>query len=416
MSSSSRSLRGTVSAPLAGAAAMLCAGAWVTQTACAANAWVFDPRVEAGAVYDDNYRLTSQRGQEIEVTGAGLDAAFGMRSEGQRSLLELTPRVHSTFFPNAHSEESTDWFLHALAEKRTRRLVSTFQATFADETVVSSDLPAANFPGIGLGQPVSGDTGRVSLQNRRRLIIASPSLTYDWTERRHLTFDLQYSDATYQNRFFEQIGYRDYGGGAGIRWDVSQRHSFALRAVADRFSPADASQDTTNSGVNAEWRTATSAVTSYYLRVGMNHSDRNATGTDTGISANSFNGGIGAAWQWQVTRLVIDALRTTLPSGSGVVEDRDELRFRVTRVFQPRFSGFLAMRGIRTTGLQNNATSVRERKYATGSTGFEWRANRQFSIQGAYDYAWQKYQGDLTAAVSNGVNLSLVYEPRRLKN
>ncbi len=31
-------------------------------------------------------------------------------------------------------------------------------------------------------------------------------------------------------------------------------------------------------------------------------------------------------------------------------------------------------------------------------TGFEWRLTRQFALEGAYEYKWQKYEGDPTNA------------------
>ncbi len=59
---------------------------------------------------------------------------------------------------------------------------------------------------------------------------------------------------------------------------------------------------------------------------------------------------------------------------------------------------------------------MRDRKYAAGSTGFEWRANRQFSLHGEYDYTWQKFADQPNDASSNGVIVSVIYEPRRLNN
>ena len=413
MSSSSRKSRGRrgrrLAAQIAGAAAVVCGGGTAS-----ADAWLWDPRVEVGAVYDDNYRLTEERVNQIEVTGAALDAELGMLTETPTTRLELRPRVHSTYFPNKSSEDATDGYLTALAQKRTQRLLSRFQGQFADQSVVSSELLAANFPGIDLGQPVSGDTGRVTLRNRQRLILAEPSIAFDWTQRRHLTASLQYMDVQYDNKLFEQVGYKSYSGTGGIVFDVTQRSSLSLNLLESVYSPADGSKDTNTTGLAGIWRTSTSEVTSFYVRAGANHSTRDAEGTSPKISATSFNGGVGAEWHQQTTRWLIDLLRSTSPSGAGVVINRDELRFRVLRDFQPRFSGFLAARGIKDSGLSNSVTTIRERKYATGSTGFEWRANRQIAIDGAYDYTWQKYQGDLNAAVSNGVHLSVVYQPRRL--
>jgi len=396
---------------LAAASAITCAAG----PALAASDWVFDPRIELGAVYDDNYRLTDQPGQEIDVTGAAVDAALGMRGEGTRGKLELTPRIHSAYFPNESTENHTDYYLDALAEKHTQRLISSFAASFADESVVSSELAAADFPGISLGQTASGDSGLVTVRNRRTLIAANPSLQYDWTERRHVHFDLQYIDTSFDSQFVEQVGYRDYAASGGLSWDVSQRHVFIVNVIGERYSPKDTDPDTNTGGLSMEWRTSPSQIRTYYFRAGVRHSERNATASAAEVSETNFNGGVGAAWQLQTTRFVIDLLRSTSPSSAGVVVNRDEVRFRLTHTFQPRFSGFIAVRGIRTHNLDDNSTDpVRDRKYATGSTGFEWRASRQISLTGSYEYRWQEFENTPTDARSNGVLLSVVYEPRRL--
>jgi hypothetical protein len=148
--------------------------------------------------------------------------------------------------------------------------------------------------------------------------------------------------------------------------------------------------------------------------VGGNRSERDANGVNPSLSTSNFNGGVGVAWNFQVTRILIDALRSTSPSSQGTVVDRDELRFSITRDFSPRVVGFVGLRGIRTQGLSESGTDVSERKYYTGRTGFEWRMTRQFSLESAYEYKWQEYEGDAESASSNGVTLSLVYQPRRL--
>jgi hypothetical protein len=411
MSSSSRKPARLRVVRLAAASAITC----VAGPALAASDWIFDPRVELGAVYDDNYRLTDEPGQEIDVMGASLDATLGMRAEGTRGKLALTPSIHSSYFPGDSSEDHTDYYLDALAQKHTQRLISSFAASFADESVVSSELAAADFPGIDLGQTASGDSGLVTVRNRRRLITATPSLQYDWTERRHVNFALTYLDSTYDQNLLEQVGYKDYGASAGMRWDVSQRHVFSVTVLGERFSPKTGTPDTDTSGLQLEWRTSPSQIRTYYFRLGARHSERNATSTQAEVSKTSLNGGIGAAWQLQTTRFVIDALRSTSPSSGGVVVNRDELRFRLTKLFQPRFSGYIALRGIQTHNLDENALDpVRDRKYATGSTGFEWRASRQISLHGSYEYRWQEFEDAPTDATSNGVLLSVIYEPRRL--
>ncbi|MEJ1964059.1 MAG: hypothetical protein WDO56_21960 [Gammaproteobacteria bacterium] len=379
-----------------------------------AQAWIFDPRVELDGIYNDNYRLTPDKGSEIEVTGGAVDALVTARKETPSSLFEATPHIRSSYFPDATSEDSTDYYLDLNGLHRTQRTRSRILAQFAAESVVSSELPAADFPGVDLGQVTGGDAGRVSVRNRRQLYHVEPSIEFDWTERRHLTADVHYIKAAYDNTEFEQVGYTDVGGGAGIGWDLSRRSTLSVRVLGSQFSPDDDSPDTTTEGLVAEWRTAPSAVTSFYVRLGANHSERDASGSGSDISTNSPNGGVGVAWTFQVTRIVIDALRSTSPSSQGAVVDRDELRFRLERDFSPRWTAGIALRGIRTDGVGSSTDEVRERKYYTGRASFEWRMTRQVSLEGGYEYKWQEYQGDPTSAQSNGATLSVVYQPRRL--
>jgi hypothetical protein len=379
-----------------------------------AQAWIFDPRVELQGIYNDNFRLVSERGQEIEVEGGALDALITARKEGQAWMMEATPHIARTFFPDQTSEEYTDYFFDFRGNRRTQRTTSAVLFQFADQSVVTSELALADFPGIDLGQSVSGDAGEVSIRNRRTLYSVQPSFEFDWTERRHLTLDAHFTDVSFDNTLFEQVGYRDIGGGAGVRWDLTQRATFSVDVVGAQYSPDDGSEDTTTAGLMGEWRMRPSEVMSYYVRLGGNHSERDATATSAKVSTASFNGGVGVAWTYQVTSFVIDALRSTSPSSQGSVVNRDELRLRLTRAFSPKVSAFAAARGIRTSGVDTDIDDVRERKYYTGTTGLEWRLTRQVALEAAYEYKWQKYEGDLNEASSNDVRLSVIYQPRRL--
>ena len=409
--------------PAAGGVALL-----LGASTASAQQWIFDPRVELQGVYNDNNRLTAERGQEIEVHGAAIDALAAFRKESQTNLFEVTPHIRSSWYPDASEEESTDYYFDMKGSHKTQRSVMTIDAGFADESVVTSDLPVADFPGVDLGQTASGDSGRVSVRNRRRQYTVQPGYEFDWTERRHVTIDAHYIKTTYDDTLFEQVGYEDYGATAGIKWNTSQRATFSVNVIGSQFKPDDNSPDTTTGGVFAEWRMSPTQILTYYFRAGGNRASHDVvttippaipggptTSTSSRESDSSFNGGAGVAWNYQLTRVLFDLLRSTAPSSQGAIVNRDELRFSFERDFSPLFTGFLGLRGIHTNGLNSNgATEVRERKYYTGRTGFDWHISRTYTIEGAYEYRWQKYQGDPTDASSNGVTLSLIYQPRRL--
>jgi hypothetical protein len=396
--------------PAAGGAALL-----LGASAASAQNWIFDPRVAVEGVYNDNNRMTAERGQEIEVKGAAIDALAAFRRETQTDTFEATPHIRSSWYPDASEEESTDKYFDLKASHKTQRTLTNVYAGFADESVVTSDLLVADYPGVNLGQTVSGDSGRVSVRNRRQQYSFLPTFDFAWTERRHLTATAHYVDTSYDKSLFEQVGYKDYGATVGIKWNTSQRSTFEVDLVGAQFKPDDTSPDTSTGGVVAEWRMSPSQIMTYYFRLGGTRASADATPTLAGHDDSSFNGGAGVAWNYQVTRILIDALRSTSPSSQGAIVNRDELRFSLQRDFSPLFTGFVGLRGIRTQGLEGTGVNeVRERKYYTGRTGFEWHLNRAYSIEGAYEYRWQKYTGDPTDASSNGVTLSVIYQPRRL--
>jgi len=396
--------------PATGGVALLLAA-----SSASAQAWIYDPRIEVQGIYNDNNRLSPDKAQEIEAKGAAIDALVAFRKESEINTFEATPHIRSSWFPDAESEESTDKYFDLKGSHKGQRSFASIYAGFADESVITSDLLVADFPGINLGQTVSGDSGRVSVRNRRQQYSVQPHFEFDWTERRHLTFDAHYVDTSYEDQLFEQIGYKDYGARAGIKWNTSQRATFEIDVLGAQFSPENDSPDTTTYGLIAEWRMAPSQILSYYFRVGGSRAEQDIAGSASTRSTSSFNGGAGVAWQFQVTRLLIDALRSTSPSSQGAIVNRDELRFSLQRDFSPRVTGILGLRGIRTNGLDGaGTTQVDERKYYTGRAGFEWHVTRAYSIEGAYEYRWQKYQGDPTSASSNGVTVSVVYQPRRL--
>ena len=72
-------------------AAMAFVGAQAVSTA-SAQSWEFDPRLQLGYQFNDNYRLDFP-GNEIEVSGGLLDARLPVRLATPTRNVELSPRV-----------------------------------------------------------------------------------------------------------------------------------------------------------------------------------------------------------------------------------------------------------------------------------------------------------------------------------
>ena len=81
----------------------------LTSVAAFGADWEFNPRVEAGYIFDDNYRLASP-GLEIEVQGPLADAQLELRALTPKGEFSFTPRVRATYFPDEQDLDSVDYF------------------------------------------------------------------------------------------------------------------------------------------------------------------------------------------------------------------------------------------------------------------------------------------------------------------
>jgi hypothetical protein len=380
--------------------------------AAASNAanWEYQPRIELGATYNDNYRLAALPADKIQVWGAELDAQLSARLNDPRWDVAFTPRLHTTYYPHHPEEQSTDGFFNFTGNYRTQKSALGGQAEYSDESVVFSELLAPTFPGVTLGQLVAGESANISFRNRRKLVRLAPKWTYDLSPRRRLHLDAEYLDASYShNLVLQQVGFRNVAGTVGVEFQVTPLSSLTVRGVGSRFEPKVGSGNTNRYGFEAEWGTRRSEVMRYYFRLGANRADGQAGAIST--STTGAVGGAGIRWAYQTTEIVVDALRGFEPSSVGAVTTRDELRFRMTRALRPRLQGFVGARGVHMSGATQQVIAVQSRSYVTATAGLEWRASLNYRIAGTYDYEWVRFEGQPTAS-SNAVTLSLVYQPQ----
>jgi hypothetical protein len=342
------------------------------------------------------------------------------------------PRVRSDVYPTDHEDQSTDGFLDIGWDTKTLRSDFNGVATYANETVILSELLPATFPGIQLGQVVAGESGIVSFRNREQVAHVAPSYTYDLTQRTHLNVQGAYDHASFNESEVPQVGYNNYYGQAGVLFDVTQLSTVSLNAVGSRFVPQVGSGATTTYGVMAEWDLVRSQIAHFYARLGDNRSRSDVTTTTTVttppirrglpptvtqvttsgvVTTNGVTGGVGVELRYQITEVTVDFLRSLSPSDVGAQVVHNELRFRVLHAFAPRFSGFLGVRGVRLRSSSSHAgLTVTGEDYLTAESGLDYQITQSFRVEAKYDFIWQRFQGTPSAS-SNAVGLAVIYQP-----
>jgi hypothetical protein len=401
MSSSSRSVRAAL-----GAGALLLG---LAPAARAAN-WEFLPRLEAGATYNDNYRLAEGGAGKINVYGPYINAQLSASLLSPRAKLEIVPRIYSTYFPTDHADQSTNGYLDIDGNYRTLRSVLSGLAQFSDETVIYSELLPATFPGVGLGEVTPGlGGGRVAVRNRRRLENLAPRYTYDLTQRAHLNLQANYLHVSFNKSLIQQVGFSDYSGGAGLSYEVTPRSTLAVSALSSHFTPQVGINTANQYSGQVRWDFTESQIVHFYARVGATHTQTNVTAGTVGTTGAT--GGAGVDLRYAITEFTIDAIHTVAPSEAGSEVTDDELRFRLLHAFDPLLSGFVAARAVRLRGVSNQpGLAIQGEDYATGEAGVDYQVTQSYRLEVAYDYTRQTFQGEPSAS-SNAVQLSVIYQP-----
>ena len=367
--------------------------------------WEFNPRIEAGYLYDDNYRLTSP-GTEISVSGPLVDAEMELRTLTQTGEFSLTPRVRATYFPDESELDAVDYFTSLNWERRGQRVNTRLRAEYAQQDIVNSELPDVDTGG-DLGEPDLGDAGRTFVDNRRTRFDIRPSMNFDVSQRNELQFEAGYSDVSFDERVSNaQVDYNTTTLAAGLRSRLSERTSLTTRLRGAEYE-IDSQDARTGYGAELQWDRVTAAETRAYWRIGAQNVELN-----DGDSETAWLAGAGVNFLIGRNELFVDASRNVGPSSAGVIVARDQLRLRWTRAMTPRLSLVAGLRGTHDEDLDDSGLSTfTERSYATGDLGLQWFWQEEFSLRAAYDYTWQEFRSDADDATSSGFMVSVTYQP-----
>jgi hypothetical protein len=376
-----------------------------------AAAWEWNPKVEAGYLYDDNYRLTTP-GTEIDVQGPLVDAELELRTLTQTGEFSFTPRVRATYFPDESDLDTVDYFANLDWLHDGQRVGARIRGEFAQQDVVNSEQPDVDAGG-DLGEGDTGDSGVTFVDNRRTRASVRPSLSFELSPRRDLLFDAGYTDVNYEEEFTDaQVDYNTADISAGLRAQLNERTSLTTRLRGAQYDIDN--RDGTNSyGADIQWDTRTADDTRTYLRAGAQNVE-----VSGGESEIAWLAGAGISKAIGRNELFADLSRNVGPSSAGVVVTRDQLRVRWTRAMTPRLSLLAGLRGTHDEDVDPVST-FRPRSYATGDVGLQWRWQEEFSLRVAYDYTWQEFEDAPDDATSSGATLSFIYQPlqrRRARN
>jgi len=376
-----------------------------------AAAWELNPTIEAGLMYDDNYRLTPGD-NPIDVQGPVVDASLEMRTLTQTGEFSFTPRIRATYFPDESELDAVDYFGTLDWKHQGQRARTDLRGEFAQQDIVTSEQPDAGTGG-DLGEPDIGDSGISFFDNRRRRASLRPTVAFEVSQRHELQFGAGYTDVSFDRQVLNaQEDYSVADLVAGLSTRFNETSSFIARLRGARYD-IESQETTTGYGAEIEWNKRTATDTRSYLRAGAQNVE-----LQNGDSEVAWIAGVGVEFMMGRNELFTDLSRNVGPSSAGSIITRNQLRVRWTRAITPRLSLLAGLRGTYDEEVDPAAT-FQPRRYATGNLGLQWFWQEEFSLRAAYDYTWQKFRGNGNEATSSGAMLTVLYQPqqrRRARN
>jgi len=373
--------------------------------AASAADWELNPALEAGYLFDDNYRLT-QPGTEIEVQGPMADAQLEMRARNPKGEFSFTPRVRATYFPDEQDLDTVDYFATLDWQHRGQRFSSDLIGEFANQDIVNSEQPDAVLPpDAGLGQGDIGDSGVVLVKNRRTRGSLRPVFEYEMSQRHSLEFGGSYVDVSYDHEIAgAQVDFRNADIYGGLVTRLTPTTSLTARLRGANYD-IDTRGDTNSYGAELQWDTRTIKDTNRFFRLGA----QNVELADGGSNI-AWLAGAGVSFILGRNELFTDVSRSVGPSSAGVVVARDQLRLRLVRAMTPRLNLLVGVRGTHDDDVDDTSSFI-PRSYATADLGLEWRIKEEWSLRLTGDYTWQKYQNGSDPSASSGATATVIYEP-----
>jgi hypothetical protein len=377
----------------------------------------FDPSIEVGALFNDNFTLERSSGVVQEVSGAFVDAVLQVRGEAPRSNWRIEPRIRSTKFPDDGELEATDYFLVAAAERRNERNAFGFTADVFDQFIVWSQLPDANFGNSNLGEGSGPDSGRIDGDNRQQLLRASPYASFKLSELTDLRIELSALDVSFDREVIgAQVSYQSVGGRVLLDRQFTPASRFGLRLEYEQVEPDGDGSSADLAGAQLQWDYRIAERLSAYGRLGVKRSDFETVGL--GTTRASFQEttplfAAGMRWTFLKSELFVDLQRVVDGNASGFVIERDDLRVFYNHRFNVRLLGYLGGYLIRDESVTATGLYI-PRRYHTALAGLEWRVLRALSVRGEIATSHQEFEGDPSQADGNSARLSVVYRPRRV--
>jgi hypothetical protein len=358
---------------------------------------------------DSNVDLLPSIRQEVQGYLADVATIVGIATPDSNTILK--PRVVYQYYPRDSADDVLEGYLNFNTNYRTQRSKASFAGGIQHVDEFNAELSSAQYNDINPGQPTVVDTGKVIKGATRDSANLFPTYAYSLTPVVDAGVSGQYQLVNYSpTDITSHSNYRYYLARAFVSWSFSQTSDVSLGGYGSKYEATQIVSQATGTGATLDFDTKwTPAFSTKASLVDQRTSIHDVLPTPLNAEVNAWGATVAATYIAQVDQFRLNAGRSISPSGGGGMYDVDTLQFQYDRKLSARLSFMGALLGLRANALTANIAG-NDHKYAETIVEMKWLMSPTWYVQGGYQYAWQKYQSNLTSAVNNRIYIEFGYK------
>ncbi|MBI3899650.1 MAG: hypothetical protein HY308_15335 [Gammaproteobacteria bacterium] len=361
--------------------------------------WSAKPRIDVGAIRDDNIGLAI--GDSESTTGYVFAGRLDLERKTERSKAKVNGSASFTKYNRDDVDDKSEQGLLVDSEyQASERGTLGFDGEYRRESLFATITKPA-----GTGDVHDVDVGlSTDTRVKRNYRVFNPTWNWLASERSSVNFNYRWTGADFSSaENTDLIDYTEQLFGVTYGWKVSQRDELNVTVNTSRYESDNDAESKTNRLLLGATRNfsenLSGSVSAGASRTTNSTTDDTSTGTVLSIGLKQHS---------DISSLEGVISRDIAPSGVGRVVRADQVRVYWTQKTSETVEFVLDAQLLKNQVIEGTDPTV-DRRYYEISPQLRWQWLENLSVIGSYRVRWQKYAVDSDSADSHSIFLGLSY-------
>ncbi|MGD0502376.1 MAG: hypothetical protein ABSD02_06525 [Steroidobacteraceae bacterium] len=388
---------------------LVCAAALLAAAPVLAAEYYVQPTASIAAENDSNLDLNP--GGMHAVQGYMGDAAALFSISTPESDTSIRPHIDYRNYPTDSADNRLEEYLDLNSYYKSQRSKASVYFGFERRDEINAELNAAFYNPYGPVLPTNPETGRTINGATRTSYILMPDYSYGLTPLTAVGVSAIVQQFQYSpTNTYDAIDFRYFQAKAYLRFALDQKDDMTVGAYGSKYQATEFDSTATAGGVSLQLDTNWSPLLTTTASVQYQHTTvEDSLPTLFKTTVSPWGANVAVTYKVAASQFRLNGGRVITPSGGGGIYVNDQVQLQYERDFTQRLSLTAAAVALRNHGVTSNVSGD-DRTYVRPVVQVKYLLTQTFSVQGGYQYMWEKYQINPDGALNNRVYIQFTYQ------